>query len=113
MNYPSEHQEPLAASERHNSGVVGLAAGTLVMTPDGEKKIEEVKAGDLVLSGVGDGLSRYCEVEEATAKPYRGPMLRIESNPDYQLRATPNHICFGFPHDAGKIESNILLFAFS
>jgi DNA helicase-2/ATP-dependent DNA helicase PcrA len=57
----------MLASEHRNICVVGdddqcLAAGTLVTTPNGDKKIEDVVAGDLVLSGVGDSQARFCEV---------------------------------------------------
>ncbi len=63
----------LNESQRRICGVgadQGLAAGTLVTTPDGDKKIEDVKAGDLVLSGVGAHESKFYKVGKATAKTY-------------------------------------------
>ncbi|PQV63076.1 intein C-terminal splicing region/intein N-terminal splicing region [Abditibacterium utsteinense] len=89
----------LLASKHKNICVVGdddqcLAAGTLVTTPDGDKPIEEIKAGDLVLSGVGEGYARFHEVKEVKSKQHTGTILRITTDTEDKIRVTPNHICF-------------------
>ncbi len=87
----------------------GLAAGTLVTTPDGDKKIEDVKAGDLVSSGCGDWDADFYEVKKTSSKPYRGPMLQITAGRlNQQVRVTPNHICFGKPDNLNSSTDNDL-----
>ncbi|PQV63075.1 intein C-terminal splicing region/intein N-terminal splicing region [Abditibacterium utsteinense] len=91
----------------------GLAAGTLVTTPDGDMRIEDVKAGDLVLSGVGGCRTRSYEVNKVSANHYCGPMLKIVVNcSDYQFRATPNHICFSSPSSLSLTDNAVFLYAF-
>ena len=69
MNSLSEINGPIPAPS------AGLAAGTLVTTPDGDKKIEDVKAGDWVLGGVGEGISQFHKVAEAKSSQYSGLIL--------------------------------------
>jgi hypothetical protein len=86
---------PLPERENDNRGVTGLAAGTLVTTPDGDKPIEEIQAGDMVLSGFGGRQTQFYNVGKVSAKQYSGPMLTITSKRSAsRLRVTPNHICF-------------------
>lgn len=101
-------------SNRPNSPApVGLEAGTLVTMPDGAKPIEEIKAGDLVLSGVVDGFSRYYPVKKAMAKQYVGPILSVTTHSVHQFHATPNHICFAYSADMEYVEGSIVVWAFS
>jgi hypothetical protein len=83
------------------TGFQGVAAGTSVSTPGGVKIVEELVVGESVLSGVGDGLARFYEINEIQAIPYRGPMLRFEARADdenefreFEFRVTPENICF-------------------
>jgi hypothetical protein len=116
MDNPSDFKEPLPESQSFNRSVVGdddqcLAAGTLVTTPDGDKPIEEIKAGDLVLSGIGSNKTGFHEVKKMSEKPYHGPMLHVTADTGHKFSATPNHICFStFPKHIPEDEV-IFLFA--
>ncbi len=77
----------------------GLPAGTLVTTPDGDKKIEEIKTGDLVLSGVGDNLALFYKVAKLKGTQYSGPMWHIQTEENKQILVTPNHVCFAKSKD--------------
>lgn len=129
MTSPPNDQEPLSTSTLSKDDMVGLAAGTLVTTPDGEKKIEEVKAGDLVLSGVGASETRFHEVTKVSAQPYCGLMLQVTAGNlphlikgnSARLRAgrsvrqfyvAPNHICFAFHRDLNRRGNAVILQAF-
>jgi hypothetical protein len=92
-----------------NSVMTGLAAGTLVTTPDGDKKIEEIKTGDLVLSGIGEGKTGFHEVKKVMSNPFRGPLLRIVTGAGYQFRASSNQGCFAFPDGDKPQEDSVHL----
>jgi hypothetical protein len=112
MNYPSEPREPLSTCEHENAGVAGLAAGTLVTTPDDDKKIEEIKAGDLVLSGIGEHYAGFYAVRSATLQHYAGPLLHISIKSGNRLGVTPHHTCFG-SLEIEPIEGSVGVYAFA
>ena len=64
-------------------------------TPDGDKPIEQIRAGDLVLSGAGEGVTQFFPVAEARRSEFCGQILEIAADCGSELRVTPNHICFG------------------
>jgi hypothetical protein len=104
---------------KSNGDITGLATGTLVTTPDGKKKIEEVKAGDLVLSGVGEDKTDFFKISKVSSKLYNGLILRITANHNdntkHQFCATPNHVCFGnsFKKLSQVAQDSILLYSFN
>jgi DNA helicase-2/ATP-dependent DNA helicase PcrA len=72
-----------------------LVPGTLVDTPSGPKPIEQIRAGDEVMSGIGWGKTAPMRVDKAMVNPHRGKVVRITVEGGVTLRATPNHVCFG------------------
>lgn len=71
-----------------------LVEGTLVDTDSGIKPIEEVKAGDKVLSGNGRGHSGYYMVDHVSKKLVQEEIMVIETLSGKQIRGTKNHIGF-------------------
>jgi superfamily I DNA/RNA helicase len=90
----------LLAEERRNLMVVGddaqcLVAGTLVTMADGSRRpIEDVRVGDLVLSGHGDGSFAPAGVTR-THVSRRGDGVAITMRSGRRLVSTPEHTHFG------------------
>ena len=108
----------LLASKHYNICVVGdddqcLAEGTLVTTPDGDKPIEDIREGDLLLSGAGEGVTQFFPVAEVRSNQFHGQILEIETDCEAKLRVTPNHICFGDTAGVEWIPEGVVLLAFA
>ncbi len=71
-----------------------LLPGTLVQTPTGPKRIEDVRDGDVVLSASGWGKTIPRPVEKVMVTPHTGRIIRIQVEGGITVRATPNHVCF-------------------
>jgi len=89
----------LLVGKHQNITVVGddaqcLPPGTLVATNKGKRKIEDLKKGDSVVSGGGNG--DVCEMEITAVKKFthKGPLVKITTTDGDVLRSTPNHILF-------------------
>ena len=86
----------LLAGGHHNICVVGdtdqcLPPGTLVATPDGQRPIESIQPGDLVL---GTGGTTWCEVGKVTeVRPgrYDGELVSVRLGGP-AIVATPDHL---------------------
>lgn len=75
-------------------------AGTMILTPEGERAIEDIRPGDAVVAHDGS-------VQKAThcwANTYSGEMIELDFG-DRRLHATPNHRLFG---EKGWIEAGLL-----
>jgi DNA helicase-2/ATP-dependent DNA helicase PcrA len=89
----------LLTGPHNNLAVVGddwqcLLPGTLIETPAGLRKIEDIQAGDVVTSAAGYGKTASATVtarREFTAKDY---LVRITTTGGKELIATPNHLLF-------------------
>src|SRR5438477_2732253 len=64
-----------------------LLPGMLVDTPAGPKPIEEIRDGDVVLSGIGWGKTAPMPVEKVMVNPYRGKIVRITVEGGVTVRA--------------------------
>jgi DNA helicase-2/ATP-dependent DNA helicase PcrA len=66
----------------------------MVQTPQGQRPIELLSAGDSVTSAIGWGKSSTMTIAKAMASPYSGKAVRIRTREGDELLATPNHMCF-------------------
>jgi DNA helicase-2/ATP-dependent DNA helicase PcrA len=86
----------LLAGGHHQVSVVGdsdqcLTAGTLIATPGGERVIEDICEGDLVLGTAGGRARVPGRVVTVKRGRYRGRLFRVRAG-GRTLTATPHHI---------------------
>jgi DNA helicase-2/ATP-dependent DNA helicase PcrA len=91
----------LLAGEHHNVCVVGdsdqcLPPGSLIATPDGDRRIEDVAAGDVVLGTGGGSGTVPGVVAHRRRTSYAGPMVRVTAA-GRTITGTPHHIVFATP----------------
>ena len=65
-------------------------AGTKVNTPDGERDIEDLKVGDMVLGHNGQTVVEQT-IKEVYSREYAGEIIEIELENGKILRLTPDH----------------------
>jgi DNA helicase II / ATP-dependent DNA helicase PcrA len=90
----------LLAAEHRNIMVVGdddqcVLPGTEVHSPSGSRPVESLVSGDRVTGAAGRGDTAASVVVAAPVRPYRGPVVCVETSCGRVLRATPNHLVFG------------------
>jgi DNA helicase-2/ATP-dependent DNA helicase PcrA len=90
--------ERLSERNGRNLMVVGddaqcVMQGTRILTPQGYKLVETLRVGDAVLAGAGNGrlIPERIRVIQKSHHP-RYLLIRVQGG--YQLRASPNHLCF-------------------
>lgn len=76
-----------------------FVAGTMVITNKGEKPIEDIKSGDLVLTHTGN----YRKVVKPMVKKFYGNLFRIGVN-GRDIRCTPEHPFYVYNHEENKFE---------
>jgi DNA helicase-2/ATP-dependent DNA helicase PcrA len=97
----------LLAEKHGNLMVVGdddqcVVDGTPITTGSGALPAERIREGSTVRGAAGAGHSAHARVRAARTRPYRGPVVEIETASGHGLRATPNHLTFARPGpDAG------------
>jgi DNA helicase-2/ATP-dependent DNA helicase PcrA len=69
-------------------------AGTSITTPNGVKAIEELKAGDFVLSASGRGSILASRVAHVGGRSFNGSLIKVTTKQGLSFQATPNHIVF-------------------
>ena len=84
--------------------------GTMIATPDGDRPIESLTEGDLVLSADATGDLVPRRVEFVKAGRWTGRVVDIENVDGQRLRATPGHAVFvaaATLHDDGSCASDV------
>ena len=71
-----------------------LVEGTLINTPRGRVKIEELKKGDQVLAGVGQGDTKYCKIDNISKREVSEDITIIKTESGKCIKGTDNHIGF-------------------
>ncbi|MCA9348194.1 UvrD-helicase domain-containing protein [Candidatus Saccharibacteria bacterium] len=89
----------LLVGNHKNIAVVGddwqcFPKDTMVATTTGNKKIQDIKKGELVLAGAGFGKTHNFEVSAVKKFKYNQKLLRIQTERGHTIRVTPNHMMF-------------------
>jgi DNA helicase-2/ATP-dependent DNA helicase PcrA len=66
----------------------------MVSTPEGLKRIDAIRDGDAIVSGVGHTKTAVVVVEKVFRRRYKGPLYNIKLRSGRTLEATPGHVCF-------------------
>lgn len=70
--------------------------GTEVLTPDGTMKIEDLRAGDRVISYTGSSLRLRMSgslITSVSSQPHDGELVEVTTTNGLRSRYTPGHIC--------------------
>lgn len=86
----------MLGEEHRNVTVVGdgdqcLPAGTLVATPDGPVRIEDIRVGDVVLGTGGHARQQAGRVTAVMPGEWSGPLVEVRAG-GHVLRGTPHHV---------------------
>jgi len=89
----------LLAKKGQNLTVVGdasqcLPSGTAILTSNGKKKIEKIKAGNQVISATGRGKTNIFTIKKIYKRQFKGKLVCIVTKNGKEIRLTPNHILF-------------------
>jgi DNA helicase-2/ATP-dependent DNA helicase PcrA len=89
----------MLTNSNNNIAVVGddwqcLIPGSLVETADGPKKIESIRAGEMIRSASGYGKTACFSVQAQKRFSYKGDIIHIKTASGKELRCTPNHLLF-------------------
>ena len=68
--------------------------GTLIQTPRGQKKIEDLKKGDKVIAASGRGSTMTARVSHIGKRIFKGNLVKIITRKGFVIKFTPNHIIF-------------------
>jgi len=87
------------ASAHNNIFVVGdpdqcFPAGTLIQTPEGQRPIESLRAGDTVLAASGRGSTLASRVNHVGHRHFDGKLVHVVTRGGHTFSATPNHMVF-------------------
>ncbi|MCL4825127.1 MAG: UvrD-helicase domain-containing protein, partial [Anaerolineales bacterium] len=68
--------------------------GARIQTPNGIRKIEKLKAGDLVVAASGRGSTLPSRIAHIGKRPYNGDLVKITTRQGFTFQSTPNHVVF-------------------
>jgi len=83
-----------------------LPAGTKILTPDGERNIEQIKSGNNVISSIGGGHTTICTVSDINKSHSDCLFITITTKSGRVLRLTHNHRLFAYFPDIKNINRN-------
>lgn len=89
----------MLVNDQKNIAVVGddwqcLPPGTPVTTISGEKAIENVRTGDLVMAASGYGAQNYFKITCRKKFNFKGNLVSITTESGKTIKCTPSHILF-------------------
>lgn len=89
----------LLTNADNNIAVVGddwqcMVQGTMITTPEGDKKIEDIQAGARIICASGRGETDIRQVLNAKSFHYKGDIIVLTTDSGKQIRCTPNHVLF-------------------
>lgn len=98
-NYLQDRLVSLMRQNNHNLAVVGddsqcLIAGTEILTPNGKKKIEDIRPYDSLIVASGRGESQIALCNHMIINKYNGHVIKIETQSGKTITGTPEHIAF-------------------
>ncbi|GAB4454961.1 MAG: hypothetical protein Kow0070_02370 [Anaerolineales bacterium] len=87
------------ASHHKNIFCVGdpdqcFPAGTKIQTPNGQRKIENLKKGDKVIAASGRGSTMLSRVSRVGKRTFKGNLVKVKTQRGRVIKFTPNHIVF-------------------
>ena len=87
------------ASHHKNIFCVGdpdqcFPAGTKILTPRGQKKIETLKKGDEIIAASGRGSTMVSSVNHVGKRAFKSDLIKVKTRSGLTIKATPNHIVF-------------------
>jgi DNA helicase-2/ATP-dependent DNA helicase PcrA len=100
-NYAQFQLVRLLAEKQRNIAVTGdddqcLPPGTRITTLEGEKKIEDIRPKDKVITAVGKGYTSGSIVERVFRRKKKSRFLTFQTEKGYKLKTTANHKMFSF-----------------
>ena len=89
----------LLADKYKNICVVGdddqcLVEDSLIEGENGAISIQNLKAGDKILSAAGNGETILLPIKELSKKEYKGEIIRVTTASGKVIKGTPNHLTF-------------------
>ena len=73
-----------------------LVGGTMINTPEGDKRIEDIDPNNWVLSACNFSEPRYHALNLTHKKYYRGKIISIKTASGKSITATPDHVMFKY-----------------
>lgn len=98
-NYAQNELAMLLAGKKANITVTGdddqcLPPGAKIATPEGEKKIKDIKVDDEVITAVGKGYTSISKVTHVEKNKKRARFLTFTTNKGTEITVTDNHKMF-------------------
>jgi len=98
-NYAQYQLAKILSGNSANITVTGdddqcVLRGTLISTPDGDRKVEDVRSGDFIFTAVGKGHIGISRVKRAFRKQKDARLLTFHTERGFKVTVTSNHKMF-------------------